>query len=218
MNCLYLDASRSALGLALELGETWIDAGRLDGRHDAVLLPTLTQLLAAHDARLDAIDSVVCVHGPGSFTGLRISVAAVHALHLVTQCRVLPVDQLSLMAFVAQLHTLSPPHAVVLDARMGDAYVGSGGRLSDGPQLVDRALVPVETLDGSDWIGHTEEPSFLPDRIRYRVAPTLSDLRRYAAACPTHQWIPGDLLTPLYLRQTISWIPLAEQRSKLYES
>ena len=218
MNCLYLDASRSSLGLAVQLGDIWIDAGVLDGRHDAVLLPTVTRVLAAHATSLEAIDSVVCVHGPGSFTGLRITVAAVHALHLVTQCQVLPVDQLSLMAFVAQSQGLDPPYDVVLDARMGDAYAGYGGWRSETPQLVQRVLVSAETVEGTHWIGHSDEQAFLSDRVKSRVSPTLTDLRSYAEACAGQQWISGDQLTPLYLRQTISWVPLAEQPSKLYES
>lgn len=218
MNCLYLDASRQTLAVGLSLGPEWAEAGDLDGRHDAVLLPALTQLLDRYHATLGSIDAVVCVQGPGSFTGLRIAVSAVHALHLVTHCRVLPVDQLSLMAFVARRQGRDAPFDVVLDARMGDAYVGRGGFLPDTPQLVDRSLLAVSALTGNGWIGHMDEMAFLPDRVTHRVAPTLLDLKAYGEACPESVWIPGHQLTPLYLRQTVSWTPLADQRSKLYES
>jgi len=218
MNCVYLDASRNRLAVGLSVGAEWVEAGDLEGRHDAVLLPALTELLDRCHTNLASVDAVICVQGPGSFTGLRIAVSAVHALHLVTQCQVLPVDQLSLMAFVARSQGCDAPCDVLLDARMGDVYIGRGGFIPDTPRLVDRELLAVGALTGNTWIGHLDETVFLPDRVIHRVAPTLQDLKVYGEACPQSFWMPGDQLTPLYLRQTISWTPLADQPSKLYES
>lgn len=214
---VYLDASRNALSLGLSTASGWAAAAQLEGRHDAVLLPELTRLLGQEGRALASIDEVVCVQGPGSFTGLRIAVSFVHALHLVTGCRVLPVDQLSLMAFVANQNPLAAGWMVVLDARMGDAYLGEGPWDAANPVLPERRLVPIADLPQGVWIGHREEPAFLADRIAHRVAPTIADLRDYAEASPTAQWISGDQLTPLYLRHTIAWKPLAEQPSKLYD-
>ena len=150
------------------------------------------------------------VNGPGSFTGLRIAVSCIHALDLVTPLKVLPVDQLSLLAEAAQ-----SSHGSILDARMDEVYVGLDRHI-DGTFESLQLKPVIELSRNQTWICHYEEQDrFAVERIP--VTPTLQTLRGLASQMDASRWIDGHQLTPRYVRQTVSWKPLAEQPSKLYD-
>ena len=98
---------------------------------------------------------------------------------------------------------------------MNEVYVGFD-RQADGT-FGSLEVMSVNELNGEHaWICHAEET----DRFAISpipVSPTLETLRRLASGMNPSKWISGQQLTPLYLRQTVSWKPLSEQPSKLYE-
>lgn len=210
MNCLYIDASRNRLSVGLAFGSLWAARERIEGRHDEVLLESISRIYSECNLSIGQIDRCVVVNGPGSFTGLRIAVSCIHALDLVNPMKVLPVDQLSLLAEAAQSSC-----GAILDARMDEVYVGSDRR-ADGT-FDSLKLKPVAELSSDQtWICHHEEQDcFVAGLIP--VTPTLQTLRNLAGQMNPSRWIDGHQLTPRYLRQTVSWKPLAEQPSKLYD-
>ena len=159
---------------------------------------------------LNQLSQCVVINGPGSFTGLRIAVSCIHALDLVHPLRVLPVDQLSLLAAASQ----NEADYALLDARMNEVYVGFD-RQADGT-FGCLELMSVNALDGEHvWICHAEEVDRFPISP-IPVLPTLDTLRRLASGMDI-EVDTGQQLTPLYLRQTVSWKPLSEQPWKLYD-
>ena len=78
--------------------------------------------------------------GPGSFTGVRIAIAAARGLALVTGARLYGTDSLSVMARMAVLaREPGGPFAVAVDARRGMLYLGlydEAGDKLDGPLLI----------------------------------------------------------------------------------
>jgi len=206
---LYLDASRDRLSVGLESHAQWLTREQLSGRHDAVLLDTMTDLCSEACIRLQDLERCVIVNGPGSFTGLRIAVSAVHALDAVAPLKALPIDQLSLLA----ASTESEAEAVV-DARMQDVYRGCN---RDGFGIYQRVdIVPLDVLSNDvSRICHRDEQGLFPHATG--VSPDLSILRALAARQPQSAWIKASQLTPRYVRNTVSWKPLSEQPSKLYD-
>ena len=210
MDCLYIDASRNRLSVGLVSGSLWVTRERIEGRHDEVLLESIRELCTECNLSVSDIDRCVVVNGPGSFTGLRIAVSCIHALDLVTPLKVLPVDQLSLLAEAAQLS-----HGAILDARMDEVYMGLD-RHADGT-FESLQLKPVAELSRDEtWICHHEEQDCFGVEL-IPVTPTLQTLRGLASQMDLSRWIDGHQLTPRYVRQTVSWKPLAEQPSKLYD-
>ncbi len=67
-------------------------------RHSAEIFPTIRQLLAQQHLPPAAIDQVYVSIGPGSFTGLRIAVAAAKSMHLAGGARIVAVDSLDVIA------------------------------------------------------------------------------------------------------------------------
>jgi len=211
MSRLFLDASRDRLSVGIEVGSIWIARNAIEGRHDQVLLESIRVLCEESGQSIGQITECVVVNGPGSFTGLRIAVSCIHALDLVHPLQVLPIDQLSLLAAASDTDV----DCALLDARMDEIYVGSD-RQADGT-FGCLKLMPVSALDQMhSWVCHSEEI----DRFSIQtnpVFPTLETLRCLAAGMDSSKWIAGHQLTPLYVRQTVSWKPLSEQPSKLYD-
>ena len=211
MSCLFIDASRDRLSVGIEVGSDWIAYDAIKGRHDAVLLESIRSLCIESGQSVNKLSQCVVINGPGSFTGLRIAVSCIHALDLVHPLRVLPVDQLSLLAAASE----NEADYALLDARMNEVYVGFD-RQADGT-FSRLELMSVNELNGENaWICHAEEIDRFPVSP-IPVAPTLETLRRLASGMNSSKWIPGQQLAPLYLRQIVSWKPLSEQPSKLYD-
>ncbi len=91
------------------------------GTFSAQLVPQIATLLASHGFTKSDIDAFCVASGPGSFTGLRIGLAAVKGLAEILHKPIAPVSLLELCVFVsdAQGHVMA-----ALDAGRSDVYVG----------------------------------------------------------------------------------------------
>jgi tRNA threonylcarbamoyl adenosine modification protein YeaZ len=98
--------------------------------------------------RYEALDAIAVTTGPGSFTGVRVGVAAARGLALATGVPLIGVTSLEVMAHCAMTRLSGVPHhlAIIVDARRGEVYMavftGSGEVVSE-PQ----ALTPAQALD-----------------------------------------------------------------------
>jgi tRNA threonylcarbamoyladenosine biosynthesis protein TsaB len=96
------------------------------GAFSAELIPQIAALLKRHGYSKTDLEAFAVASGPGSFTGLRVGLAAIKALAEVLQK---PIAAISLLEAVARGSTASSaPHGSkflsVLDAGRGDVYVG----------------------------------------------------------------------------------------------
>ncbi|HUM05935.1 MAG TPA: tRNA (adenosine(37)-N6)-threonylcarbamoyltransferase complex dimerization subunit type 1 TsaB [Terriglobales bacterium] len=98
------------------------------GTFSAQLVPQIAALLDKHGFTKADIAGFAVASGPGSFTGLRVGLAAVKALAEVLQA---PIAAISLLEAVAHSAEIAGPVLSVLDAGRGQLYVG----LYDGTPL-----------------------------------------------------------------------------------
>jgi tRNA threonylcarbamoyladenosine biosynthesis protein TsaB len=96
------------------LGEMTLAGGEFAAR----LVDAIADLLDAAGVRVSDLAGIVAVAGPGSFTGIRIGLAAVKALAVAGDLPVVTVSRLELLAAVA-----GTPCAV-LDAHRGQVFCG----------------------------------------------------------------------------------------------
>jgi tRNA threonylcarbamoyladenosine biosynthesis protein TsaB len=91
------------------------------GTFSAQLVPQISALLTKHNLAKSDIDAFVVASGPGSFTGLRVGLAAVKALAEILQKPIAAVSVLEAVACAAERegHVLA-----ALDAGRGEIYCG----------------------------------------------------------------------------------------------
>lgn len=107
--------------------------------HAEALLPLIDRVVSRAEGSFSAIDLVAVTIGPGSFTGLRVGIAAARAIGLAIPCPVVGVTTLS--ALMAPLLDHAPGRLVVaaIDARGGRVYVQAiapSGRLIIQPSVL----------------------------------------------------------------------------------
>ncbi len=91
------------------------------GTFSAQLVPQIAALLAKNGIEKKNIDAFIVVSGPGSFTGLRVGLAAIKALAEILHKPIVPV---SLLDVVATAVYAEGTIIAVLDAGRGEVYVG----------------------------------------------------------------------------------------------
>jgi tRNA threonylcarbamoyladenosine biosynthesis protein TsaB len=100
------------------------------GTFSAQLIPRIARLLQAHGKQPEDIDGICAAKGPGSFTGLRIGLAAVKGLAEVLGK---PIAGVSMLEALAEMSAEEGHLLAVMDARRSEFYVGqyerSGGSL-----------------------------------------------------------------------------------------
>lgn len=143
MRVLALDTALGQCAAAvLETSETEplaIEAVPLERGHAEALLPMLERVTDAVEGGFASLDRVVVTVGPGSFTGLRIGIAAARAIGLATGVPVVGVTTLS--ALMAPVVALPRSRLVVaaIDARGGRVYaqaIGPNGRTIVQPGIL----------------------------------------------------------------------------------
>ncbi len=105
--------------------------------HAEALLPLVDRVIAAVEGGFGSLGRVAVTVGPGSYTGLRVGIAAARAIGLAVGVPVVGVSTLS--AHLASLMG-APRHlmAATIDARHGQIYfqaVAPGGRVVVPPTL-----------------------------------------------------------------------------------
>ncbi len=108
------------------------------GAFSAQLVPQIAALLAKYRFTKTDIEAFIVVSGPGSFTGLRVGLAAIKALAEVLKKPIVPVSLLEVLALAShQQGTV----AAVLDAGRGDVYFGLYEIAGDSVQVVREQLL-----------------------------------------------------------------------------
>jgi tRNA threonylcarbamoyladenosine biosynthesis protein TsaB len=100
---------------AVFLGQIEIPGGELSKR----LVLSIASLLTSAGLSVPELAGIVAVTGPGSFTGIRVGLAAVKALAEAASLPVVAVSRLALLA------TLAKTQAAALDAHRGQVFLGT---------------------------------------------------------------------------------------------
>lgn len=93
---------------------------RLTRGHSEVIMPMVERVLAEAGWTAGDLDAIAATVGPGSFTGLRIGLAAARGLALATGARTVPVTSLEALAHAAGL--AETPVLAALDSKRGDLF------------------------------------------------------------------------------------------------
>ena len=231
------DTLSVALGGAGPGGPIWQHTGPGAAQASLTLLPVIEALLNEAGWRLAELDALVFGRGPGSFTGLRTACAVVQGLAYGVRSEarpdglpVLPIDTLAALAEAArglQAEAGEPAPrriAALLDARMGEMYVGAyrctdAGLVEQQPPRLcapdglagwwrsawpDDAASDGDLLAGNVFEAYGAQFSDLPGR-RQQALPSAPALLRLAGAALAQGFaVSAHQALPLYVRDKVA--------------
>ncbi len=115
------------------------------GTFSAQLVPQISELLKTHNLTKRDIDAFAVASGPGSFTGLRVGLAAVKALAEILEK---PIAAVSLLEAVACAGGVEGEVDGALDAGRGEIYFGKFRVVGSRATMTSQQLLTaVEFLD-----------------------------------------------------------------------
>ena len=221
MKILAIDTSSNVATVAVTDGEKLTGEYILNHKktHSRKIMPMLDELMKSTELEVNEIDLFAVVTGPGSFTGLRIGVAAVKTLAQVTKKPVAAVDTLEGLA-----HNLPfCPHLIVpmMDARSRDVYAAVYKSGIDFEQIaapyaasVEECIEYVKSLGqtavflGDGAYLHKEYIiSQMGDKALFAPINANEQRASSVAACAAEKFTKGDILTysqvePYYIRKS----------------
>jgi tRNA threonylcarbamoyladenosine biosynthesis protein TsaB len=109
--------------------------------HAEALLPMVDRVIARLDGGFEALGRIAVSVGPGSFTGIRVGIAAARAFGLACEVPVVGVSTLSALAAPLVAEPDLGVVAVVIDALHGNVYMQAF--IGGGRTLVAARLLPV---------------------------------------------------------------------------
>lgn len=148
-------------------------------RHAEALHPMISEVLQESGVRVRDLSGIGAAHGPGSYTGLRIGLAAAKGLAMPWDIPCYGVDSLSMLAVaVGESQSNALPIWTALDARRLEVYSAwfhaNGHRQSnDLPEVADGSWMDrPPALAGGDGVEKVLEfwPSLTDSGVRYARA------------------------------------------------
>ncbi len=182
MTVLALDTTSEYGSLALRSGGNTVAETALHspGGFGHLIFPAIHNLLSQAAVRLEKVDCFAAASGPGTFTGVRIGLAAIKGLAEGTGKLAVGVSNLQALASFGNL----PLRAVILDARRGAVYAAVYG--SDLQPIVPEAVWQLPA-----WLASLDAPAYqfisplargLLDGTRFAAMPFLIPPASLAAA------------------------------------
>ena len=111
----------------------------LGGTFSAQLVPQISGLLSKHGFSKGDIAGFAVASGPGSFTGLRVGLAAIKGLAEILGK---PIAAVSLLETLAVKSAIQEHVVAILDAGRNELYVGEYQIVADAIRMVAEKLVP----------------------------------------------------------------------------
>ncbi len=217
MITLALETSGPVGSVALRRGGQLLGERVLDTReqHSSLLLPTADALLQEHDFAPRDVELWAAGLGPGSYTGIRVGIAAAKGFALATGRPLVGAGSVEALALE---HGHDGAVAVIVDARRGEFYFSL---TVAGQTIVPLQIVALDVLPGLV----TQPAPFIGPEIKRYEARIAARLGARAAFPPANahpraafvaelaekkfvaQGRGDEKIEPIYLRQTtfVKW-------------
>lgn len=155
--------------------------------HAEALMPLIAEVMAQSGVGFHALDRIAVTNGPGSFTGLRVGLAAARGIALAADRPAVGVTTLTAYAAAVISETGRSPVIAAIDARHDQVYyqvVSGNGASLVRPRLATIATVLEAVRFGSPvLVGNAA--GILADRWPAEFAP----IRIHSASAPEIGWV-----------------------------
>jgi tRNA threonylcarbamoyl adenosine modification protein YeaZ len=167
------------------------------GKFSAQLIPTVKRLFEAHAVSKQDIDVIAAASGPGTFTGLRVGLAAVKAL---AETLGKPIVTVSVLEALAQEYR---PALAISEASRGQWYAGfySSESQEERHCTQEQLLAFIRRYAGAKLVTNGSLPPELRDGARHIATPVSELVARIAAMkAARHEFVEIDALDANYVR------------------
>lgn len=143
MNILAVDTSTSAMNIAVVTDKektTYHHTGKME--HSENLMPRIIELTKKAGLSLKDYDLLVCPNGPGSFTGLRITMSCLKGISVATDTPLVVVD--TNQVFASQVAYFDGVVVPVIDAKKRRFYTSlfeNGKRLTKDLDTTEEEMI-----------------------------------------------------------------------------
>jgi tRNA threonylcarbamoyladenosine biosynthesis protein TsaB len=207
MRLLAIDTALDACSVGVVDGDVTVSRTEIVGRgHAEILMGMIEAAMAEAKLAFADLDRIAVVVGPGSFTGLRVGIAAARGFALVTGKPAVGIGTLDVHAEEARALVGAKPVLVVNAAGRGDMYgavfAADGGVVMPaavGSAQIFAAHVTGEMViagSGADLVLAALPMDHLPAIVHRRASPDIAALCRLALRVAA----TGEAPRPLYLR------------------
>ena len=220
MKILAVDTSAVCASVAVTedgkiLSESSINTGLT---HSRTLMPMIDAVLRNGEIAMDSVDMFACSVGPGSFTGIRIGVAAIKGLCDALNKKCVPVSTLEALAY--NLMGRSCTAVSVMDARCNQVYCAIFNVQGETVERITEDMA-LKIDDLGEMLKDYENIVFVGDGAKlchkslgYEKAPANCEYQRGSSVCfaavnHIDEALESKELLPVYLR-----LPQAERELK----
>ncbi len=160
----------------------------MDRGHAEELIPAVRDLMETIEGGFPSLDRIVVTVGPGSFTGLRIAIAAARSFGLALKIPVVGVS--TLVAYAAPLISEGARMTIAsaIDARHGAVFFQSfwmDGRRAFGPEVIPVADAVRELRGGPATLTGTGAEAVAAEARRQGIMTVVAD----SGPCPEIAWV-----------------------------
>ncbi|MCF7669082.1 MAG: tRNA (adenosine(37)-N6)-threonylcarbamoyltransferase complex dimerization subunit type 1 TsaB [Verrucomicrobia bacterium] len=172
--------------------------------------PNKTDTLALINAALDNagsyrkdINRLAVGLGPGSYMGVRMSIAAVQGWQLMRQTECVGISSIQCILKKAQRNNMCGKLCIVIDAQRNEFYAACFSVGESHTECVEkigiRSIANIQELQSQDWrlIGIEEDSRINNLTVLPPDAGTLGII-----ASASREIMPAETLSPIYLRKT----------------
>lgn len=178
---LAIDTATHFAGLALYgQGRVWAEESWYSAMtHSVELMPRIQRMLATHQVAVESLAGIGVSLGPGSFTGLRIGLAAAKGMALPYRLPLIGISTLDVVAYPHQ--SADRPVWAIIGAGRGRIGVACYNHLEgEWTQIVSPVLTTFEGL-----CDLATEPALFSGEIDDRAASMLQERLGQAALIPS---------------------------------
>lgn len=220
-NILAIDSSSRSLRLGVSFGgDRLVESNEVvEQSHGQLIMKKIAELLESAAVRREDLDGICVCVGPGSFTGLRIGLAAAKGMAVALDIPVAGVSLFELAAY--KLRDVDRPVSVLVPLKKDEFFVSevAGGELATGEIKVVAVEALGDSLSGKavavyhlDLAETVDGPR--SDNLSSKIQYSAGDLI-YLGRSKFESGQVGDLssLEPLYVQKSQAEIRF-EQRNK----
>ncbi len=171
-------------------------------RQSTSLMPMIEQVLHECDVSYTDLSAVACTVGPGSFTGIRVGLAAASGICFAAETKGLGFTTLSVLAYAAAQESPDADILAILNAGKGEVYYQGFNKTSLFEPRVGKIEEAIASRPDAIICGKA------PDAVGSPF-PRADALATLAA----HHFSDALPLTPYYIREPDAK-PMAEQKAK----